>query len=96
MSALDGAEPLDHDIERFIPSDGNQLALFAQEGVSGSAGRGKNVMFTQSFGAQLATIHRMLFIAANCDRFAFSNANLHAATNRAVAAGRLDPAVSHA
>ena len=82
--------------ERFVPADGNQLAVLAQQRLRSAARRIQNVVFAQSLGAELAAIHGVLRIAAHRDGFAVLHADQHAATNRAVSASGLDPLLGNA
>ncbi len=53
-------------------------------------------MFAEALGAELAPVYRMVGIAANRDCLAVLDANQHAAADRAVAAGGLDPPLGDA
>ena len=83
-------------VEGFVPGDGHELAVLAQERLFGAAGRVEDVVLAEALGAELAAVDGMVGIAADGDGLVVADADEHAAADRAVAAGGLDPGVGDA
>ncbi len=75
---------------------GSSDAVFAQERRAWR-GRGvEDVVLAEALGAELAAVDGVVRVAAGGDGLAVFDADEHAAADRAVAAGGLDPGVGHA
>ena len=95
MARLDVGDAGDHGLERLVPGNGYQHAIFPEQRDAGTAGAGKNVVLAQPFRAELAAIDRMVRVAARCYGLAALDADQHAAADRAVAARGLHPRVGN-
>lgn len=93
---LDGADAPDHGVDGFLPGDGDKGAVLAEEGCGGTAGGGENVVFGKAFGAELAAVDGVIWVAASCDGFAIAGADEHATADGAVATGGGGPGVGDA
>ena len=87
------AKSLHQRIDRFVPTDASELTVLAQQRIFGAVFGVDCVVLGQAFGAELAEVHRMIWIAAYADHFAVPHAQLHSAADRAVSAGAVHPVI---
>ncbi len=91
VTLLDVQNALDHGVEGLVPGDWNEHAVLAEQRLFGAAGSGEDVVFGEAFGAELAAVDGVVRVAADGDGLVVAHAEEHAAADRAVAAGGLDP-----
>ena len=75
---------------------GSKHTVLAQERLLGAAGCVEDVVLGEALGAELAAIDGMVRVSADGDGLVVAHADEHAAADRAVAAGGLDPLVRDA
>src|SRR5262249_18675384 len=59
VARLGGAEPFHHSLERFVPPDLGEFAVLAKQRAAEPVLRTDGVVFGESLGAELASVHRM-------------------------------------
>jgi hypothetical protein len=91
VALLNVTEAMDHGIEGFVPGDGSEDAIFAKQRLFGAPRCSEDVMLGEPLGAELAAVDGMIRVPACRDRLVVSHADEHAAADRTVAAGGLDP-----
>ena len=80
-----------HRVERVRPAHASESTAVLHHREARPVLRVDGVMLREALGAEHPAVHRMIRIAADADGAAVADADVHAAADRAVAAGRRDP-----